>query len=117
MGYHSKKIERGQLGHHSKIREEFEEFQDAIEQGNPVMALLELSDMLGAIEAYTLKSHNITLNDLLVMKNVTQSAFQDGSRSPKYLHTKWKCRRCGYGVDMNTMRCNCITSPSPWEPV
>lgn len=116
MGYHIKKIKKGVLGYTSKIEEEYEEFFDALNQGNPVMALLELSDMLGAIEAYTMKYHSISLNQLIVMKNATESAFKDGSRS-SIPRTKWKCRRCKSIVDMFAFRCKCTESPSPWEPI
>jgi len=51
-GYHLREIKKGELGQFSKIEEEFEEFLDAIEQKNPIMALVELSDMMGAIEHY-----------------------------------------------------------------
>lgn len=47
MGYHTRKIEKGVVGEASKIREEFEEFMDAVEQNNRVMELVELSDMVG----------------------------------------------------------------------
>jgi hypothetical protein len=67
-------------GEASKIREEFCEFEDALEQNNPVMALVELSDMLGAIAEYTYRKHNITLMQLLEMSNATQRAFADGTR-------------------------------------
>ena len=29
----------------------------------------------------------------------------------------WKCKRCGYIVDMVNKRCGCAVSPSPWEPI
>jgi len=80
MGYHKRKIQKGVLGETSKIREEYEEFLDAIEQGNPVMKLVELCDLIGAIEAYVEMRHNITLNELIVMKNATKSAFEEGER-------------------------------------
>jgi len=80
MGYHTKKIEKGVLGKASKIREEYEEFCDALEQGNSVMKLVELSDLIGAIEAYTVAKHNITLDELIKMKNATKSAFEEGHR-------------------------------------
>lgn len=82
MGYHINKIEKGVMGDVSKIREEFEEFMDAVDQGEKIMQLIELSDLIGAIEAYTLKmtGGNITLNNLLSMKDLTKSAFEDGSR-------------------------------------
>ena len=82
MGYHINKIEKGVMGDVSKIREEFEEFMDAVDQGEKIMQLIELSDLIGAIEAYTLKmtGGDITLNNLLSMKDLTKSSFEDGSR-------------------------------------
>lgn len=78
-GYHLTKITKGVLGEFSKIKEEFLEAEDAIEQNNSVMALVELSDLLGAIEAYA-KTFNMTLNDLLTMKDATKRAFETGRR-------------------------------------
>ena len=83
MTYHKRKIERGVYGGDSKIREEYEEFQDALDQSNPVMALVELSDLIGAIEGYTVANYNITLADLLEMKNATQRAFESGHRKSR----------------------------------
>lgn len=78
-GYHLYKIEKGILGQFSKIKEEFLEAEDAIKQNNSVMALVELSDLLGAIEAYA-KTFNMSLNDLLTMKDATKRAFETGRR-------------------------------------
>ena len=116
MGYHQKKIAKGILGTPSKIREEFEEFEDAVAQNNSVMALIELSDMLGAIEAYVSR-HNITLYDLMIMMKATQSAFKDGTRPSKESPIEWYCRRCKKVVDYANFRCGCTESPSPWEPI
>jgi hypothetical protein len=80
MGYHKYKIAKGKVGEASKIREEFQEFQDANEQGNSVMELVELSDLIGAIELYTLNKYNIDLNTLIIMTRATQSAFEEGER-------------------------------------
>lgn len=80
MGYHIRKISKGTLGSRSKITEEYEEFLDAYDHNNTVMELLELSDLLGAIEAY-IQSYNITLYQLITMMNATKRAFQDGTRS------------------------------------
>jgi len=79
MGYHKNKIEKGKLGEFSKIKEEFLETEDAFQQDNKIMLLLELSDMLGAIEDF-LKKYNMDIEDLIKMKNATQSAFKDGTR-------------------------------------
>lgn len=82
MGYHIKAIPKGKFGEFSKIEEEFLEAKDSIDQGNPIMVMMELSDLIGAIEAYA-KKHNMTLNDLLKMKDATQRAFEDGTRQPR----------------------------------
>lgn len=121
MGYHQRKIDKGTLGQPSKIREEYEEFVDAVEQDNSVMALIELSDMLGAIEAYASR-HNITLYDLMIMMKATQSAFKDGTRKSEQPCGEipvfeWRCIRCNQVVDYEKFRCGCSTGPSPWEPI
>ena len=78
-GYHKNKIGKGVLGEFSKIREEVLEAEDALEQNNKVMLLVELCDLIGAIEAYVEK-HNMNLDDLITMKNATKGAFLDGTR-------------------------------------
>ena len=80
MGYHNIEIPKGKLGCFSKIEEEFLEAKDAFYSGNAVMVLLELSDMLGAIEAFVEK-YNMSLGDLIIMNEATKRAFKDGSRS------------------------------------
>jgi hypothetical protein len=80
MSYHQKPIQKGTLGEFSKIREEFQELEDAIEQESPILQLCELADMIGAIEAYSNKKWNIPLTDLLKMMESTKSAFKDGTR-------------------------------------
>lgn len=79
MGYHKKKIDKGVLGEFSKIKEEFDELSDAHEQSNPILEVCELCDLLGAIESYA-KKWNLTIEDLLKMKDSTKSAFEEGSR-------------------------------------
>ena len=80
MGYHKRKIEKGELGEFSKIREEFEELEDAIEQENKILVLCELTDMIGAIESYVSKNYNLQLSDLIKFSNSTKAAFKDGTR-------------------------------------
>jgi len=80
MGYHKNQIKKGCLGEVSKITEEYEEFIDADEQAISVMKLIELSDLIGAIEAHSVKYYNISLVDLIAMNRATQSAFEDGHR-------------------------------------
>lgn len=81
MSYHLTEIEKGVLGTSSKIREEYEELVDAETQGIKIMALVELSDLVGAIEAYLKTNYpGITLVDLAKMSAATSRAFADGSR-------------------------------------
>lgn len=56
-GYHLAEIERGVFGEASKIREEVEELLDAEAQGVRLMALVELSDLVGAVEGYAARQH------------------------------------------------------------
>lgn len=79
-GYHLNKIPKGVLGEPSKIEEEFLEFKDAIQQNNPIMALVELSDLVGAIEAYA-ECHGISLEQVLNMQKATKRAFISGART------------------------------------
>lgn len=78
-GYHKVKIPKGELGNISKVREEFLELWDAHSQGNPVMVICEMCDIIGAIEALAEK-YNLTLEDLVKMMRATQRAFKNGRR-------------------------------------
>jgi hypothetical protein len=73
MGYHRKEITKGILGEFSKIKEEFDELEDAFEQEDPILQLCELTDLIGAIEHYALNKHNITLKELIMFSKKTQS--------------------------------------------
>ena len=78
-GYHKRAIKKGVLGEFSKIQEEIQELEDGHEQKNKLLELCEMADLLGAIEAYVAK-YNLTLEDLIAMKELTKRAFKDGSR-------------------------------------
>ncbi len=70
------------MGESSKILEEVLELQDAESQECKVMALVELSDLIGAIALYLEKHHPETsLEDLVVMSQITRRAFKNGHRS------------------------------------
>lgn len=93
MGYHFNDIKRGVFGQPSKIREELEEFEDALLQKNPVMAIQELSDIVGAIEGWLDENHpTIHLEHLIEMAHATRRAFQDGTRKAK---SGIPCLGCG----------------------
>jgi|GEM_PF-552696 len=80
--YHLGDIPKGEIGSYSKINEEFLEFKDAILQNNKLMALQELSDVIGAIEMYLENNfQNISLEDLIKMKEATRRAFESGKRN------------------------------------
>lgn len=81
-GYHLVAIPRGVLGELSKIREELDELEDAMAQGSRVMAAVELSDMMGAVQAF-MDRHlpGTTIEDLLKFSAITKRAFQNGRRT------------------------------------
>lgn len=60
-GYHLYTITKGQLGKYSKVIEEFTEFTDAIEQDCSIMALVELSDLIGSIKSYFYENNKETI--------------------------------------------------------
>lgn len=81
-GYHIAEIPRGKYGEISKIGEEFIELKDAVDQNNRIMALLELSDLIGAIEGFVESEFGktVTFDDLIKMKDATHKAFREGKR-------------------------------------
>ena len=79
MSYHKVEIKKGILGQFSKIKEEFEELQDAVSQNHPILVMCELADLIGAIELYAEK-YNLSLSDIIKMKDSNKSAFLSGKR-------------------------------------
>lgn len=61
---HKRKIEKGVFGDFSKIKEEFQELQDANEQHCKVLEICEICDLIGAIEGYIVKNYNLTISDI-----------------------------------------------------
>jgi hypothetical protein len=81
-GYHLSDIPRGVYGEPGKIIEEAAEFEDAIRQNVSVMAIMELSDLVGAIRGYLARHHpSLSLDDLVEMSYITERAFQSGDRN------------------------------------
>ena len=64
MGFHTREITKGAYGELSKIREELEEAEDAEAQGQKLILLTELADIIGAVEGVAI-AHGATLDDLL----------------------------------------------------
>jgi hypothetical protein len=80
-GYHLMQFPRGEYGELSKIQEELNEITDSVCQDCKIMALVELSDLYGAIEGYLEKHHpDITMEDLRKMSAITKRAFRSGAR-------------------------------------
>lgn len=80
MAYHLKQIKKGKIGEFSKIQEEIDELLDAHSQNNSILELVELSDLIGAIELYVENYYKINLDTIIKMTKVTQSSFKDGTR-------------------------------------
>ncbi len=81
-GYHITEIPKGTAGSSSKLLEEVLELIDAEKQGSKIMALIELSDLIGAIELYLEKNvPSIALADLEQFSTITRRAFQNGHRT------------------------------------
>ena len=80
-GYHLSDIEKGVLGHPSKIVEEARELLDAHEQQSRIMAAVELSDLYGAMKSY-MAAHlpDLQFDDLEKMSSITERAFRNGRR-------------------------------------
>jgi hypothetical protein len=80
-GYHLDAIPKTcDLGSLDKIIEEYQEFIDAVKQKTHVMALVELSDLIGAIDLYTKANFNLSIDDLKLFSSITQRAFINGHR-------------------------------------
>ena len=104
-GYHLRSIPKGEYGTIEKIIEEYEEYLDACEQECAIMAVMELSDIYGAVKGFLDKATHqekethkwflqgvtkvmvrdaayfgFELTDLIVMSNITERAFKNGIR-------------------------------------
>ena len=84
MSYHIAEIPQGVYGEVSKITEEGAELIDAHNQGNKILVLCELADLVGAIEGYLENTTpQITILDLLEMAHANKRAFVSGTRQKK----------------------------------
>lgn len=81
MGYHLRPILiQGTFGETSKIKEELDELEEALEQGNKILALVEIADLYGALEAVA-ENLGVTMDDVKSMSAATKRAFQSGERA------------------------------------
>lgn len=79
--YHTRHIPKGQYGELSKVFEEAEELKDADDQGNPILVLNELADIVGAIDGFVNKYHGMDIEDVIKMMRLNEKAFKSGHRS------------------------------------
>lgn len=80
-GYHLATIPKGKRGEASKVAEECAEFIDACDQDSAIMALVELSDLYGAMRSWLANHHpTMTMADLQIMNDITERAFRNGRR-------------------------------------
>lgn len=83
-GYHTTPIAKGTPGELSKIQEELDELKDADLQSNKILAAVELSDLVLAVQLYIeLHCPGFTFEDVTKMADLTRKAFNDGSRKPR----------------------------------
>ena len=64
FSWHNRPIKKGVYGEFSKVEEEVDEAREALEQNNSLMYLIELSDVIGAIEKVA-ENHGLSLQDLI----------------------------------------------------
>jgi len=80
-GYHDSIMPKTPAGSFLKILEESEEAKDAYLNRNPIMLLVELADLYGAMELFLEQDFpKMSMNDLKTMHEVTKRAFQNGRR-------------------------------------
>lgn len=79
-GYHLRPIDKGTYGEFSKVQEEIAELEDAYSQESKVLQIVEICDLLGALEAYATNHLGVQLSDLVYFKDITKRAFLNGHR-------------------------------------
>ena len=105
MGYHKRKIEKGVYGELSKIQEELDEAFDAEEQGQELMLLIELSDMIGAIEGVA-KKYGFTLEQLNKFAMLrSQVAVEELGENKRKKYNNFTMITTSYECDKNCPYC------------
>jgi hypothetical protein len=112
MGYHKTEIAKGVLGEPSKIQEELDELIDADLQGNTILAMCELADIYGALEALAVK-RGLTMQDLATMAHATAEAFRDGERgSSPSDDSLYECESCSSKPGSPSLCSRCFAARS-----
>lgn len=80
MSYHLRPIIiKGKYGDLSKVYEELDELAESLEQNNRILALVELSDLYGAIEALA-ETLGTNIIEIAKMSDATKRSFKSGER-------------------------------------
>lgn len=73
--WHKKEIKKGIYGELSKVEEELAEAKDALEQNNTLMYLIELSDIVGAVEGI-IEKHGLSLEEIITFSDKVKESKQ-----------------------------------------
>jgi len=80
MSYHLRPIIiKGKYGDLSKVYEELDELSESLKQNNRILALVELSDLYGAIEAFA-ETLGTNIVEIAKMSEATKRSFKSGER-------------------------------------
>ena len=75
-GYHTKRIDKGVYGDFSKVKEEFEELEDAWNNRKSVaLTICELADLYGSMKAFAEKTLNIPMEEIVKFSELTDEVY------------------------------------------
>lgn len=83
-GYHNNFILKHANSSVHKLKEEVEEFIDAVAAGNTIMAQQELSDVYLKLH-HLIRDYGLSMDDLKVMADTTERVFESGCRKESSL--------------------------------
>lgn len=83
-GYHNNFILKHANSSVHKLKEEVEEFIDAVAAGNTIMAQQELSDVYLKLH-HLIRDYGLSMDDLKVMADTTERVFESGCRKESNL--------------------------------
>lgn len=78
FGYHTKFIAKGEYGTFDKIKEEFEELEDAWKnRESTVLSICELCDLYGAMKEFAEKTLNIPMSEVIKFSTLTDKVYEN----------------------------------------
>jgi hypothetical protein len=108
MKFHKREIKKGIYGELSKIQEELEEAYDSEDQGQDLMLLIELSDIVGACAGVANK-YGMSLDQLAAFAKLRSEVAIAEQKSKKEYNYGTDCVRCAtiYGAHSITPTDHC----------